>query len=122
MKKRPVYLPEDLYHQLAQRATQEGTSIEELVRFALAQTYPSPATLGAQQPAPGLPKDSTPHPSTPFPSRPVRQRSEGKRARGLGKSTPLRPAVPPQPAAPRTPVPDELYVRHQTVDEALYRL
>lgn len=40
----------------------------------------------------------------------------------MGKSTPLRPAVPPQPAAPRTPVPDELYVRHQTVDEALYRL
>ncbi|MBI4339837.1 MAG: ribbon-helix-helix protein, CopG family, partial [Chloroflexi bacterium] len=60
MKKTAVYLPQDLYHELAQRAAREGTSVEELVRFALAQTYGGPTTTGAQSLAPQS--------SPPFPS------------------------------------------------------
>jgi len=120
MKKRPVYLPEDLYHDLAQRATREGASIEELVRFAVAQTYKTstPAPLIPESPAPA--PTPLPKPKTPRTKAAAAAKAKPKPTK-LGRP-PLRPSVPPPPTTPREPVPDELYVRHQTVDEGLYHL
>ncbi|GEM_PF-5206770 len=117
MKKLAVYLSEDLYHQLAQRAAQQGASVEELVRFAVTQTYlrpPAPPVAATPSPAP---TEDAPQPKA---KPPVAPKTKVRPRRPV--PTPLLPSVPPQPTTPREPVPDELYVRHQTVDEAIYRL
>ena len=117
MKKLAVYLPEDLYHQLAQRAAQQGASVEELVRFAVTQTYLRPPAPPAAAAPTIAPAEAVAQPKAKPPAAP---KTKVRRRHPAG--LPLLPSVPPQPATPREPVPDELYVRHQTVDEALYRL
>jgi DNA mismatch repair protein MutS2 len=114
MKKIAVYLPVDLYHELAQRATREGASVEELVRFAVVQTYKSMAAEPAAVP-PSLPAGQ---------DRPRRAAPKSKpkpRPLKLGRPA-LRPATPPLSAAPREPISNELHIRRLPVDEALYRL